>query len=1061
MQETVQPSALKSLLAPLASLRLTVVLLALALVLVYAGTWAQIDQGIWQVQKQYFHSVICWIDPAIFFPRDADGSLNSWRFAIGGNELVARIPMPGGYTLGLLLLVNLIAAHAMRFKPTWKDLVLIPATAASFAIAYAFPPQDNFSLCMVLALAPLPMLAAVAPLHGKRTGVILIHMGLILLVIGEGITSGFAVESQMTIDEGSFANFSQDIRSSELAIIDPSNEKTDAVSAIPDGMLTKGAVVKHSALPVEVHVDDFYPNSGILGPMQSQGHANAGRATAGDGTKLTAVEQPVVSGTEGGEVDAPSAYVTLKSNGQTLGTYLVSLFIDRPQTFTVGDKSYQMQLRFKRLYKPYTMHLLDFGHDRYLGTDIPKDFSSHVRLVDPTRNVDREVRIWMNNPLRYAGETFFQASFKPGDLTTVLQVVKNPAWSMPYLACAIGAVGLVAHFGITLTNFIRKRSAAGAQVPARSRRGKPGERGDAAPTRLGGWLSFPTLAAVGFVAFIAIFAFAGTLRPVGPRTAFDLKTFGTLPVSHEGRIQPLDSLARNSLKIISGRETAVTADKDGQKISAIQWLADVFGQPDKAAEYPVFRIDHKEIQGLLDLDPARKRFAFREVLNNRDKLQEQLDRAFKARQADPKGLDLFQRKIIELGDKLNVYIGLGQMQSLFLVPPLAAGEQWQPLSAGMHVAEGGSPHPAARTYLALVGALHEQKPDTFNAEVAAYAKQVNEKLPQADRKVKFEALYNRLDPFMQCIILYLAAFVLACLSWLFAGLPLRRAASAAIIIALVIHTLGLIGRIYISGRPPVTNLAASAIFIAWGGAVLAMGVEWFYRNGIGAACAAAMGFTSLLIADRLALSGDTMKVLQAVLDTNFWLATHVIVITLGYSATFLAGIIGIIYVLRGLFTRNLDKDNSKELARMIYGVTCFAILFSFVGTVLGGIWADQSWGRFWGWDPKENGAVMIVLANALLLHARWGGLVRERGIACLAIFGNIITAWSWFGTNMLGVGLHSYGFMDSALTWLLLFVVSQLLLIIVANVPLKWWASYPRLIAAQSPRGGATIASPA
>jgi cytochrome c biogenesis factor len=222
-----------------------------------------------------------------------------------------------------------------------------------------------------------------------------------------------------------------------------------------------------------------------------------------------------------------------------------------------------------------------------------------------------------------------------------------------------------------------------------------------------------------------------------------------------------------------------------------------------------------------------------------------------------------------------------------------------------------------------------------------------------------------------------------------------------------------------------------------------------------------MGFVSLFIGDRLALQGDTMKVLQAVLDTNFWLATHVIIITLGYSATFVAGIFAIIYIVGGIFTPALDKSASKELARMIYGVTCFAILFSFVGTVLGGIWADQSWGRFWGWDPKENGAVMIVLANALLLHARWGGMVQERGIACLAIFGNIITAWSWFGTNMLGVGLHSYGFMDKAMIWLLLFVASQVLLIAAAAViPIQWWWSYPRIImSTPSPRPQRAVAA--
>ena len=165
--------------------------------------------------------------------------------------------------------------------------------------------------------------------------------------------------------------------------------------------------------------------------------------------------------------------------------------------------------------------------------------------------------------------------------------------------------------------------------------------------------------------------------------------------------------------------------------------------------------------------------------------------------------------------------------------------------------------------------------------------------------------------------------------------------------------------------------------------------------------------------------------MRAVLNSNFWLSTHVITITMGYGATFLAGFLGIIYTLYGWFARDLTKDMQKSFHRMIYGATAFSLLFSFVGTVLGGIWADQSWGRFWGWDPKENGALMIVLWTALMLHALRCGMIKTRGLVNLAIVGNVITAWSWFGTNMLGVGLHSYGFMDSAFFWLLVFVFSQ------------------------------------
>jgi ABC-type transport system involved in cytochrome c biogenesis permease subunit len=269
-------------------------------------------------------------------------------------------------------------------------------------------------------------------------------------------------------------------------------------------------------------------------------------------------------------------------------------------------------------------------------------------------------------------------------------------------------------------------------------------------------------------------------------------------------------------------------------------------------------------------------------------------------------------------------------------------------------------------------------------------------------------------------------------------------------------------------------------------------LEKFHKNGIGAFVAAGIGFITLIIAHHLAREGDTMEMMRAVLDTNFWLATHVVAVTVGYASTFVAGFLGLLYVILGVFTPNLTRpmaqksadpvaaatalpvktggsnvrtfkevsataekgELGKSIARMIYGIVCFATLFSFVGTVLGGIWADQSWGRFWGWDPKENGALIIVLWNALILHLRWGGLIRDRGLANCAIFGNVVTAWSWFGVNMLGIGLHSYGFTEAAFKWLVLFVLSQLALIALGQLPLKLWKSFnPRASLAAATAG--------
>ncbi len=310
------------------------------------------------------------------------------------------------------------------------------------------------------------------------------------------------------------------------------------------------------------------------------------------------------------------------------------------------------------------------------------------------------------------------------------------------------------------------------------------------------------------------------------------------------------------------------------------------------------------------------------------------------------------------------------------------------------------------------------------------------------RKIDYEFLFNRVAPFYRCMFLYVLVLVLACFSWLLWPVALGKVGYYLTALTFTLHTAGLVSRIYLQDRPPVTNLYSSAVFVGWGAVLLAIIIERIYRNGIGSATAGMIGFLTLIIAHHLSASGDTMEAMRAVLNSNLWLSTHVVVITLGYASTFLAGFLAIIYVARGILTSGLTPEIAKSLERMVYGIVCFATLFSFVGTILGGIWADQSWGRFWGWDPKENGALLIVLWNAVILHARWGGFIRQRGLMTMALFGNVVTSLSWFGVNMLGVGLHSYGFIDRAFFWLALFIASQLALICVANIPLGMWRSF-------------------
>jgi ABC-type transport system involved in cytochrome c biogenesis permease subunit len=537
-----------------------------------------------------------------------------------------------------------------------------------------------------------------------------------------------------------------------------------------------------------------------------------------------------------------------------------------------------------------------------------------------------------------------------------------------------------------------------------------------------------------------------TARPVKLDGGFDLATFSKLPLSFEGRVMPLDSLARNTLRVISGR--AAYRPGQGPAVPAIAWLADVMANPEKAEQYPIFRIEDRDVQSLLGLDTQRQslRYSYAEVLPQRPKLLQQASTAdaMASRSRSP-----YQQHILELWGHVALYDQVASVSPLYLAPPIRPGEQWQTLGESIQgqppnfagIAPPAPSNPGAAAMVEMLQSYRAGDLPAFNAAANDYRADLSANLPAMQRRAEFEVLFNRLQPFLAAAAMYVLIFLVAAGSWLGWATPLRRTALLLLMLTLVLHTLALAGRIYIQGRPPVTNLYSSAIFIGWAIGVLALVLELIHRNTFGIVVASVAGFLSLLVAHNLSGDGDTMRMLQAVLDTNFWLATHVIAITIGYASTFLAGLLAITYILGGVLVRDFDEPIRKALARMVYGIVCFAMIFSFVGTILGGIWADQSWGRFWGWDPKENGAALLVLWNAIILHCRFGGIVRERGLMQLAVFGNVVTAWSWFGTNMLGVGLHAYGFMDSAVFWLGTFMMCQMLIIALGSLPLHHWRS--------------------
>ena len=607
--------------------------------------------------------------------------------------------------------------------------------------------------------------------------------------------------------------------------------------------------------------------------------------------------------------------------------------------------------------------------------------------------------------------------------------------------------------------------------------------------------------------FVMALWFFGKLQPP-PDKDFAFTEFGKLPVTANGRIVPLDSLARNSLLEIREKQTINTEPWKGWNekpkiLSASEWLANVMMNATVADEWPAFRVDNPDLVSLLKLpekDAAKhsdgKHFSWNQIMPAMEAFQRENERVQKVESASrtayenavakmhqrlivyarlknavqpagapdwPAELAAFEKmipagvaavKAQQAGQKFDqtdftafaAYIQdfqfMSSLEPPLILPPNGAREWRRMGDALLDAPRGVAVDEAIRDYAKMAGALAANQPDEFNSALKDYNSMLVPTQTKALAKARAEVFFNQMEPFYNAMVIYVLAGLLAIFSWFNLSETLRRSSVWLIGLAFVIHTTGLIYRMVLEGRPPVTNLYSSAIFIGWGAVLLGLILEKFHKNGIGAVVSAGIGFITLIIAHHLALEGDTMEMMRAVLDTNFWLATHVVAVTVGYASTFVAGFLALIYIVRGVFTKTLDEVTGKSLARMVYGIVCFATLFSFVGTVLGGIWADQSWGRFWGWDPKENGALIIVLWNALILHLRWGGIIRERGLINCAIFGNIVTAWSWFGVNMLGIGLHSYGFTEAAFKWLVLFVVSQLAFIALGLLPAKWWKSF-------------------
>jgi len=543
-------------------------------------------------------------------------------------------------------------------------------------------------------------------------------------------------------------------------------------------------------------------------------------------------------------------------------------------------------------------------------------------------------------------------------------------------------------------------------------------------------------------------------------SALSLDEFKKIVILEDGRKKPVDTFAQNILKQLSGRSKL-------EKKPAVIWLARLIFTPEQSYDDKVFLINNPEVLSAVGSNAGsdRDRYSYRQLGDHVQKLRElaikasridssrrniveaelivlynkiyiwhKLAGAFQfcfpsedfegktfleyflrvqeikaVKEKDVENLTEEEQKLLHVSHKMDQWTGYYQDQQLDIIPNLSSGEEmWESPWDSVNRAYKFDESPPSYIFLIkkMVDAFRKNDQGTFDSAVTEFNDFVLHRAKNIvdPGKINMEILYNRIDPFYKSQFFYGFSLLLLLFSFIKFKKIFYYASYFLLLLGLLPHTYGLIARMIIRDRPPVTNLFETFVFAAWITVILGIALELFKKKNIGILTGSLSGLLLLIISGRYALEGDTMGMLVAVLDSNFWLATHVITITIGYGGIVISGVLGHLYLIQSIFKKGKKKEILKDTYQSIYATQAFGLIFTFIGTVLGGIWADQSWGRFWGWDPKENGALLIILWSAILFHAKLGKMIKELGfssdVATLMVIyiiaELIIIAGSWY-----------------------------------------------------------------
>lgn len=506
-----------------------------------------------------------------------------------------------------------------------------------------------------------------------------------------------------------------------------------------------------------------------------------------------------------------------------------------------------------------------------------------------------------------------------------------------------------------------------------------------------------------------------------------------LPVQDGGRVKPYNSFARETLEMIYGKTSF-----EGRPASEIifTWML----APQNWQGKKIFEVRNHQVLKNLSMPEDQRYFSGDELFAG-EKFQ-LLRQELAAKRETREKLDPYFQAVQRLENQFFTFQELAAGRLMKVIPP-KEGDAWISVA---DMPEHLQPvfMELTKEFVKYLGAVSEGKVDesvlkSFDQAVVSFeakAKEENPALYNLSSRLKAEVHYNDFHPFRWAYICYFLGFIVLLLVWALNKESLMKFAWVLLGFGFILNTYGFMLRMYIMERAPVSNMYETVVWVSWGTIVFAVILEIIYKYRLVLMAGSLVAAFGLVIADFApAVLDPTLQPLEPVLRSNYWLTIHVMTITISYAAFFLAfglGDIGLIYYLIG---EEKYQKQIKAVTMSIYRSMQIGVAFLAPGIILGGIWADYSWGRFWGWDPKETWALIALLGYLAVLHARYAGMLKNFGMVVSAIITFSLVIMAWYGVNfVLGAGLHSYGFGAGGLEYVSGFVLLHILLVIYVSV---------------------------